>query len=58
MKTKHKGIYQPPTSSVVEMNTQGMVCASQFNVVFLLTDESEINWDREGYGSATTDTWN
>ena len=28
MKTKHKGIYQPPTSSVVEMNMQGMLCWS------------------------------
>lgn len=28
MKTKQKGIYQPPTSTVVEMNTQGVLCWS------------------------------
>ena len=60
MKTKDKVFYVPPTSEVMEMNTQGVVCASAPALYLLLTDDpsSEINWDREGYGSATTDTWN
>ena len=29
MKTKQKGIYQPPTSMVVEMKVQGVLCESQ-----------------------------
>ena len=29
MKTKHKGLYEPPTSSVVEMNMQGVLCWSE-----------------------------
>ena len=44
------------------MNTQGVVCASQFSVVFLLTDDpnsAEIDWGREGYGAGGGEnTWN
>ena len=61
MKTKDKFFYVPPTSEVMEMNTQGVVCASAPALYLFLTDDpnsAEIDWGRDGYGSATTDTWN
>lgn len=60
MKTKDKGLYKPPTLEVVEMKMQNVVCASQFLVVFLLTDDptTEFDWGRTTYGDASTDTWN
>ena len=42
MKTKQKELYQPPTTSVVEMNTQGVLCWSetqQFIVLGLLDNQ-------------------
>lgn len=60
MKTKDKGLYKPPTLEVVEMKMQNVVCASQFLVVFLLTDDptTEFDWGRTTYGDTSTDTWN
>ena len=54
-----KCFYESPTSEVMEMNMQNVVCASPFNVVFLLTDDptAEIDWGRTTYGDASTDTW-
>lgn len=56
-----KSIYESPTSEVMEMNMQNVVCASVF-VMYLLTDtttpSSEIDWGRTTYGDASTDTWN
>ena len=58
---KEKCLYESPTSEVMEMNMQNVVCASQFSVVFLLTDDpnsAEIDWGREGYGAGGGEnTW-
>ena len=60
MKTKDKGVYEAPTSEVMEMNMQNVVCTSPL-VMYFLTDttnpSSEIDWGRTTYGDATTGTW-
>lgn len=52
-------VYLAPSATVVEIKTEGLICQSPLMVMFLLDSApaTEINFDRENYGSATTDTW-
>ena len=58
MKTKHKGIYLPPTSSVVEMNMQGVLCWSDYSMIWFMNSTSD-QWGRDGYAAgASGGDWN
>lgn len=60
METKPKKLYKSPSTMVVKVNPDGVICQSQNNVmVWMLTDPYNINsndanveWDRGGYGAA------
>lgn len=61
MKAKQKGLYQSPTSSVVEMNTQGVLCWSNQNVMIILGIEAGSSVDTFGVPDYTGDgtvIWN
>ena len=52
--------YEAPSATVVEIKTEGLICNSPLTTIFLtdsVSPATEINFGREGYGSATTDTW-
>ena len=51
-------VYEAPLASVVEIKTEGLICSSP-NMTIFLTDPypTEVNFGRDSYGSATTDTW-
>ena len=57
MKGKQKGIYQPPTSGVVEMKMQGVLCESVYDIWFM--NPGGDAWGRSAYSDGTGDgiTW-
>ena len=60
MKAKQKGIYQSPTSAVVEMNTQGVLCWSEKEAALWLGLPSGTNPEDDGiqdYGLAGAQNW-
>ena len=61
MKGKQKGIYQPPTSAVVEMKTQGMLCWSNevYSSIWFMNgvNHEEVSWGRDGYGPGEGADW-
>ena len=54
MKTKHKGLYEPPTSSVVEMNMQGVLCWSDYSMMWFMNSTTSDQWSRDGYAAGTS----
>lgn len=60
MKGKQKGVYEPPTTAIVEMNTQGMLCWSNevySSIWFFNANDGE--WGRNGYDTGGNPaTWN
>ena len=60
MKTKDNGLYEPPTSAVVEMKTQGVLCWSNQKVMIILGIESGDSPESFGVPDYTGDgpeTW-
>ena len=61
MKTKDKDLYEPPTMSVVEIKTQGVLCWSTQNVMIILGIEGGSSDDTFGVPDYTGEgavTWN
>ena len=56
----HTPVYEEPSALVVELGTEGLVCESSLMTMFLLDAEpaAQVNFGRDSYGSAVTDTWN
>ena len=55
----HTPVYEAPSVSVVELGTEGLICESSLMTMFLLESpaDTEVNFGRDSYGSATTNTW-
>ena len=55
----HTPVYEAPSAAVVEIKTEGLVCESSLMTMFLLDSpaDTEVNFGRDNYGSATTNTW-
>ena len=51
-------VYEAPLASVVEIKTEGLICSSP-NMTIFLTDpyDAEVNFGRQGYGSASSQNW-
>lgn len=56
----HTPVYEAPSAIVVELGTEGLICESSLMTMFLLDSpaDTEVNFGRDSYGSAATDTWN
>ncbi|MBR5703929.1 MAG: hypothetical protein IKX45_06750 [Bacteroidales bacterium] len=57
MKDVHS--YEAPSTTVVELKSEGLICNSQVMTMFLLTEDpaTEVSFDRGDYGSASIESW-
>ena len=51
--------YEAPVTTVQEVKADGLICTSPVVLSAILYESPavEIDWGRNSYGSATTDTW-
>ena len=56
----HRELYETPKAEAVVIETEGVICDSPVLTMFLLNTipSSEVDFGRETYGSATSETWN
>lgn len=57
MKDGHS--YEAPSTTVVELKSEGLICNSQVMTMFLLTEDpaTEVGFGRVDYGSAPIESW-
>ena len=51
--------YETPVSTVLEVKANSVICTSPLSVMAILSGDpgTEVEWGRETYGTAVTDTW-
>lgn len=56
MTTKDKGLYEPPTTGVVDMRMQGVLCWSDYSMIWFMNNASD-QWGRDGYAAGAGGDW-
>lgn len=55
----HRELYETPKAEAVVIETEGVICDSPVLTMFLLSaTPSEVSFDRDGYDSAASESWN
>ena len=54
METRQKRCYDTPVSSVVEMNVQGVLCWSDYSMMWFMNSTTSDQWSRDGYAAGTS----